>query len=128
MSQRRRAQSKKGHQNGKQRIVDEAKRNTFDRNPLLNTAHQAVCKNCGNRIPLIYLDYLKSGRFKLGEAKTIEALQAYASGFVYEKEQATPIIIEFKCVKCKSKNEVKPVSFEYLLFTIGKSRSEHIYG
>ncbi len=47
MSQRRRAQSKKGHQNGKQRIVDEAKRNTFDRNPLLNTAHQAVCKNCG---------------------------------------------------------------------------------
>ena len=128
MSQRGRDQSKKGHQNDKQRILDEANRKTFDRNPLLNTTHQTLCKNCGARMSLIYLDYLKSGRFKLGEAKTVEALQAYASGFVYEKEQATPIIIEYKCIQCESKNEVKPVSLEYLLFTIGKSRSEHIYG
>lgn len=76
---------------------------------------------------LIYLDYLKSGRFKLGETKTVEVPQSYASGFIYEKEQTTPIIIEIKCAQCESKIEVKPVSLEYLLFTIGKSRSEHIY-
>ena len=128
MSQRGRGQSKKSYQNDKKRIMDEAKKNTFDRNPLLNTAHQALCKNCGNIMSLIYLDYLKSGHFKLGEAKTVEALQAYASSFIYEKEQATPIIIEVKCAQCESKNEVKPVSLEYLLFTIGKSRSEQIYG
>ncbi len=127
MYQRGRDRSKKDHKNGKQRIVDEAKRDAFDRNPLLNTSHQAFCKNCGNRMSLIYLDYLKAGRFKLGEAKIVEVLQSYASGFSYEKEQATPIIIEIKCAQCESKIEVKPVSLEYLLFTIGKSRSEHIY-
>jgi len=128
MYQRGMGQGKKGHQNGKQRVMDAVKRNTFDKNPLLNTPHQTRCKSCGNRLSLIYLDYLKSGRFKLGEAMTVEAPQSYASGFTYENEQATPIIIEIKCAQCESKIEVKPVSLEYLLFTIGKSRSEHIYG
>jgi uncharacterized protein YlaI len=128
MYQRRQDWDKKGHQNGKQRVMDAVKRNTFEKNPLLNTPHQILCKTCGKRISLIYLDYLKSGQFKLGEAMTAEVPQVYASGFTYEKEQTTPIIIEIKCAQCESINEVKPVSLEYLLFTIGKSRSEHIYG
>ena len=57
----------------------------------------------------------------------VEVLQDYASIFRYEKGQVTPIIIEVKCDLCGSKNELKPVSLECLLFTLGKSKVEHIY-
>ena len=127
MSQRRRGQSKKGNQNGKQIIIDKAKKNIFDKNPLLTTSHQALCKKCGNRMSVIYLNYLKSGHFKLGEAKNIEVPHAYASGSIYQKEQVTPIIIEINCAQCESIIEGEIVSVEYLLFTIGKSGSEHFY-
>lgn len=128
MYQRRQDQDNKSHQNDKLRVIAAVKRHLFDKNPLLTTPHQTRCKTCGKRVTLIYLDYLRSGRFKLGEAVAVEVPQAYASGFTYEKEQTTPILIEIQCPYCKSKIEVKPVSLEYLLFTMGKSRTDHMYG
>ncbi len=114
-------------QNDSQRIVNEAKRGAFNQNPLLNTPHQILCENCLNKKNLVYLDYLKSGQFKLGETKPIEALHPYASGSVYEMEQTTPVIIMVKCDKCGSEIEVRPVSLEYLMFIIRKKSSELLY-
>jgi hypothetical protein len=87
------------------------------------------CNKCRKKYEIVYLDYLKIGSFRLGEAEIVEVPQSYASGFNYVKEQTTPIIIEVKCDQCGSTIEVKPVSLEYLLFTLGKrKKSEQIYG
>jgi len=115
------------HQRDRQRVESEARKGTFDSNPLLNTPHQVPCKNCGNRKSLVYLDYLKAGQFKLGETKPIEVLHPYSLGFTYEMEEATPVIIRANCNRCGSEIEIRPVSLEYLLFIMERRESRLQY-
>jgi len=122
--------SKVSPQLSKREIVDKAKKGVFDGNPLLVTPHRLVCKACGRTRKIIYLSYLKSGRFKLGETRMMEV--AYAAptltGLSDTMERATPIVIRVKCRKCGSEVSCSPVNVEYLLFTAAKEQKlEQMY-
>jgi len=40
----------------KEEVVNRARKGAFDRNPLLATSHQAVCKACGFAQKITYID------------------------------------------------------------------------
>ena len=116
--------------NLKAKIVHKVKEGVFDRNPLLATPHTVGCKTCGCLQKITYLNYLKSGRFELGKTKIIEV--AYDDltflGLSYTTESVTPILIQIKCEKCRTKILCCPASLEYLMFTARKQvESEQIY-
>ncbi len=106
----------------KQKIMTRARRGLFDRNPLLATSHQVVCKACGFVQKITYLDYLKSGRFELGRTQMIEVSYAAPTifGLGHAMEKTTPIIVTVKCERCGTEMSCCPVSVEYLLFTAKK--------
>jgi len=110
--------------NHKEEIIDRARKGVFDRNPLLVTSHQVVCKACGFTQKIIYLDYLKSGRFELGETRMIEVSYAAPTifGLSHAVERITPIIITIRCERCGTEISCSPVSLEYLLFTTTKQQ------
>jgi len=108
--------------NPKEEIVNRARKGVFDRNPLLATSHQVVCKACGFMQKITYLDYLKSGRFELGKTQMIEVSYAAPTifGLSHAVERITPIIMTIKCERCGTEMSFSPVSLEYLLFTTTK--------
>jgi hypothetical protein len=95
-------------------IVSRARNGTFDRNPLLNTAHAHTCPQCHHRQRIVYLDSLKNGAFDVGQTKHIEVLDASGPMGVWEQEQATPVTISYRCNVCSGIIEVSPVTVEYL--------------
>jgi len=108
--------------NPKDDIINRAKKGAFDRNPLLATPHELVCKACGCKRKITYLDHLKSGRFKLGETQMVEVSYAAPTipGLSHAMERITPITITIKCERCGTEISCSPVSLEYLLFTATK--------
>lgn len=111
-------------------IMRKSREGVFDHNPLVTTAHAVECKTCGSLQKITYLEYLKTGRFELGETKTIEV--AYAAptllGLNYIPESVTPLLIQIECRKCGAKILCCPASLEYLLFTARKQvKSNQFY-
>jgi len=101
-------------------IVSSARNGALDRNPLLNTAHALTCPHCYHRQRIVYLDSLKNGDFEVGQTKQIEVLDASGPMGVWEKEQATPVTISYRCEVCSGIIEVRPVTMEYLQLIISK--------
>jgi len=111
-------------------IMQKSREGVFDRNPLISTPHAVECETCGSLQKITYLEYLKTGRFELGETKTIEV--AYAAptllGLNYTPESTTPLLIQIECKKCRAKILCCPSSLEYLLFTARKQvKSDQFY-
>jgi len=108
--------------NPKDEIMNRAGKGVFDRNPLLATPHELVCKACGCKRKITYLDYLKSGRFELEETRVVEISYAAPtiSGLSHTMERITPITMTIKCERCGTEIPCSPVSLEYLLFTAAK--------
>jgi DNA-directed RNA polymerase subunit RPC12/RpoP len=116
--------------NQKEEIVNWANKGVFNSNPLLSVSHSVRCKACGFSENIIYLNYLKLGRFKLGETQMIEVSYAAPTifGLSHTVEKITPIIITIKCNKCGSEIFCTPVSVEYLFFTATKQhKMENMY-
>ncbi|MDH5663290.1 MAG: hypothetical protein OEY90_02380 [Candidatus Bathyarchaeota archaeon] len=108
----------------KEEIMNRARKGAFDRNPLLTTPHQVVCKACGFAQKITYLDYLKSGKFELGETRMIEVSYAAPTifGLSHAMEKITPMIMTIRCERCGTEISCSPVSLEYLLFTATKQQ------
>jgi len=108
----------------KEEIIDRASKGAFDRNPLLATPHELVCKACRCTRKITYLDHLKSGRFELGETQMVEVSYAAPTifGLSHAMERITPIIITIRCKRCGTEMSCSPVSLEYLLFTATKKQ------
>jgi len=108
----------------KEEVVNSARRGVFDGNPLLATPHRVVCKACGFAQKTTYLDYLKSGKFELGETRMIEVSYAAPTvfGLSHAMEKRTPIIMTVRCWRCGTEMSCSPVSLEYLLFTATKQQ------
>ena len=108
----------------KEEIINRARKGVFDHNPLLATSHPVVCKACGFTQKITYLDYLKSGRFELGEPRMIEVSYAAPTifGLSHAVERITPIIMTIRCERCGTDISCSPVSLEYLLFTATKQQ------
>ena len=108
--------------NPKDEIINRAKKGVFDHNPLLATPHELVCRACGCKRKITYLDHLKSGKFEFGETQTIEVSHAAPTilGISHTMERITPLIITVKCERCGTEISYSPISLEYLLFTAKK--------
>jgi len=108
--------------NPKDEIINRARKGVFDRNPLLAAPHELVCKACGCKRKITYLDHLKSGRFELGETQMVEVSYAAPTilGLSHAMERITPLIMTFRCERCGTEISCSPVSVEYLLFTATK--------
>lgn len=110
--------------NPKEEITNRARKGVFDRNPLLAASHQVVCKACGFKQKITYLDYLKAGKFELGKTRMIEVSYAAPTifGLSHAVERITPIIMTIRCGRCGTEISCSPVSLEYLLFTATKQQ------
>jgi hypothetical protein len=108
----------------KQETINRARKGGFNRNPLLATPHQVVCKACGFAQKIIYLDYIKSGKFVLGETRLIQVSYAAPTvfGLSHTIEKRTPIIMTVRCKRCGTEVSCSPGSLEYLLFTATKKQ------
>lgn len=106
----------------KTKIMKKAREGAFDYNPLLATLHQASCKACGYPYKMVYLHYLKSGKFEIGETQMVEMTYTYLATPELEHitEKVTPIIIKFECDKCGIETVCSPISLEYLMYTATK--------
>jgi len=129
MKMERKSDSKIFLQRSKREIVDKARKGVFDGNPLLATPHRLVCKACGCAWKIIYVSYLKSGRFELGKTRVVKVVYIpNLSGLGGTVEKATPIIIQVKCKRCRTEVSCSPVSLEYLLFTAAREQKlEQMY-
>jgi len=106
----------------KAKIMKKAREGAFDRNPLLATLHQAICKTCGCAYEMVFLRHLKSGKFEIGDTQMVEVVYTYLAIPALEQatEKVTPIIIKFKCGKCGAETACSPISLEYLMYTMAK--------
>ncbi|MFQ6074759.1 MAG: hypothetical protein ACE5Z5_01310 [Candidatus Bathyarchaeia archaeon] len=113
----------------KEEIREEAERGVFDRNPLLATPHEVVCKDCGYRNKAVFLEYLRSGEFELGETEMVEVFHAAPTltGLGRTLERVTPLIVRVKCDRCGAEISHSPLSLEYLLFTMRSRESFGLY-
>ena len=107
----------------KEMIVDNANKGVFNRNPLLNTPHYFVCRNCKTDLRIVYLTYLKSGEFELGHTEEIEVLNPQGILNFIEKERVTPIVFKPVCRKCGAQVKIQPLNVEYLLVVINRPKS-----
>jgi hypothetical protein len=102
----------------KEEIITQARQGVFNNNPLLVNPHEVECKNCKRKNRVIYLDFLKSGQFKIGETRKVDVLQLDNSfgGLNQIQENITPLILKKECKQCGTKNSWSPINLEYLLF------------
>jgi len=113
----------------KKEIREEAERGVFDRNPLLVAPHEVVCNDCRHRNRVVFLEYLRSGRFEVGETEMIEVTYAAPTltGLGHTLERTTPLVIRIECERCGTITSCSPVSLEYLLFTTTRKEIVEIY-
>jgi hypothetical protein len=113
----------------KEEIIAEAEKGVFNRNPLLTTPHEVVCKECGYRRNIVFLDYVRSGAFELGKTEMVEVVHAAPTltGLGQTLEQMTPLILLVKCERCEAEVSFSPLSLEYLLFTAQRNDSSTFY-
>lgn len=112
----------------KEKIRELAGKGVFDRNPLLSAPHKVSCKDCryGNRV--VFLEYLRSGRFEIGETKMLEVTYATPiTGLGRTIERSTPLVFKIECTRCGTVTPYAPVSLEYLLFATERRETYGIY-
>ena len=122
--------SSRSRLHSKSEIRSKAKKGYFDRNPMLTSPHEVTCNRCGYRQWIIYLEYLKAGRFEVGRTQTVEVYHAapLLVGLDVTKERITPLILKVRCGRCRAEIPHSPVSVEYLLFTLKRGKKwEYIY-
>jgi hypothetical protein len=98
----------------KARIIANARKGLFARNPLLTTVHAHTCPHCHHQQRVVYLESLKTGDFEIGATERIEVLDTSGPMGLWETEHVTPLIIPWRCAACGTRVEVRPVSVEYL--------------
>jgi hypothetical protein len=106
----------------KTRIVEHARRGTFDRTPLLSTVHDIACPHCRHRQPTRYLDALKAGTFTIEPPETIEGLSFLGPMDVVEQQVSTPLVITLSCQRCDHRIETMPTSVGYLQVMLERVR------
>jgi len=113
----------------KEEVIAEVEKGVFNRNPLLTTPHEVVCKGCGYRCNIVFLDYIRSGAFELGKTERIEVVHAAPTltGLGQTLERMTPLIILVKCERCGAETSYSPLSLEYFLFTKQRNDSSTFY-
>ena len=113
----------------KEKIRELAGKGVFDRNPLLSTPHDVICKDCRHRNRVVFLEYLRSGRFEIGETKMLEVTYATPSftGLGRTIERSTPLVFKIECRRCGTVTPYAPVSLEYLLFATERRETKGIY-
>ena len=113
----------------KEEIREQAARGVFDRNPLLAVPHEVRCLGCRHDNKVIFLDYLRSGRFEVGETKMLEVTYAAPSftGSGRTIERSTPLVFKIECRRCGTATDYSPVSLEYLLFATQRKEVSGIY-
>jgi hypothetical protein len=106
----------------KDEIINRARKGAFDHNPLLAAPHELVCRACGCKLKITYLDHLKSGRFEFEETRIVEVSYAAPtmSGLDHAVERITPVVMKVKCERCGTEISCSPINLEYLLFTATK--------
>lgn len=113
----------------REQIREQAAEGFFDRNPLLSTPHQVMCKDCRHRNRVVFLEYLRSGQFEIGETKMLEVTYATPSftGLGRTIERSTPLVFKIECRRCGTVISYSPVSLEYLLFATERRETSGIY-
>ncbi len=113
----------------KEEIRRQAEAGVFDLNPLLATPHRVICRDCGYGNRVVFLEYLRSGKFEIGKTEMIEVTYAAptAMGLGRAFERSTPLVFGIECGKCGAVTGHSPLSLEYLLFTTRKRRAPNIY-
>jgi hypothetical protein len=101
-------------QSVKEQIVEKAKRGEFNGSPLLTTPHRASCENCGQTTDIVYLDYLKSGKFNIADPQAIETESPLGAFMASEQERVTQVIVQAVCGRCECPIEDRPFTVEYL--------------
>jgi uncharacterized Zn finger protein len=101
-------------------IMEQAAMHNFDHNPLLNTLHTVTCNRCNHEFKTVYLDHLKSGRFRVGTPQAIEGENPFGAFLIIEEERATPVIFELPCKKCGNIIDVRPLTVEWLSLVVSK--------
>ena len=104
-------------------IHENALRGGFDNSPLVSTVHSITCPNCKNKQNLVLLEYLKTGRFEIGNAECFEALITEGIINLLEKEIWTPIVVRPICKQCGCTFELKMINIEYLKAIIERSQA-----
>ena len=106
-----------------------AEAGVFDRNPLLAVPHEVRCKDCGYGNRAIFLEFLRSGKFEVGETKIVEVTYAAPTftGLGRTLERSTPLMFRIECKRCGTVTTHTPMSLEYLLFTSRKRETPGIY-
>jgi len=98
----------------KDRIVENAKSGVFNGSPLLTTPHRATCENCGQTLDIVYLDYLKAGKFNIADPQAIETENPLGAFMASEQERVTQVIVQAICGRCECPIEDRPFTVEYL--------------
>lgn len=105
----------------KDMIIREAKKGTFNSNPLLSMPHEIFCEKCKHRQKIVYLENLKSGEFEIGRRR-MEAIFYPQFGLRHIIEPITPLIIKTNCKRCESKIYYTPINVEYISFLIEEGK------
>ena len=112
----------------KEKIRELTGKGVFDRNPLLSTPHEVTCKDCRHRNRVVFLEYLRSGRFEVGETKMLEVTYVTPiTGLGRTIERSTPLVFKIECRRCGTVTPYAPVSLEYLLFSTERRETNGIY-
>lgn len=113
----------------REQIREQAAEGVFDRNPLLAIPHEVTCAGCGHRNTVVFLEYLKSGRFDVGKTRMLEVTYAAPSltGLGRTTERSTPLVFKIECERCGTLTDYSPLSLEYLLFATQSKETSGIY-
>ena len=103
-------------------IVENVRRGTFDRKPLLSTVHDISCPYCRHRQPTRYLEALKAGTFTIKPPEAIEVLSLIGPVDVVEQQVSTTLVITLSCQRCDHRIETMPTNVEYLLMMLERVR------
>ena len=113
----------------REEIIRKAEEGIFDHNTLLALPHKVICRDCGYDNNVTFLEYLKSGKFEIGETKTVEVTYAAptSTGLDRTTEESTPLVFRIECRKCGTVTPHSPVSLEYLLFAATRKGKSDMY-
>lgn len=113
----------------REEIRRKAEEGIFDHNALLALPHKVICRDCGYDNNVTFLEYLKSGKFELGETETVEVTYAAptSTGLGRTIERSTPLVFRIECERCGTATQHTPVSLEYLLFAVTRKGECGIY-
>ena len=108
----------------KEEIVREALKGTFDKNPRLASPHRLTCEKCGNTRTIVYLTFLRSGKFEVEGTRIVEVTYSAptVTGIAYGREALTPLTVRISCKGCGHEIRDSSITAEWLYAIIVESR------